>query len=175
MTTIKIQEMVDAFEVYERQGVFNDRDRNDKFLRYLLDRSIVPSFAPYQYSVKEDGKEVSRRKEWDEFTDEQKAEYKNFYSVWSGDWYKLDDSITVPTRKSYQYSHKREDQILRHAELQKLICKLPPVIMDQVLIYAIVIYALRALDADFDSETPAFNEFYKNYRDLVVSTYEQYV
>ena len=48
---MNVRDMIDAFEVYETRGVFDDWDRNDKFLRFLLDHSKVPSFRSYKKIV----------------------------------------------------------------------------------------------------------------------------
>ena len=46
--TIKTQEILDAFEVYDNRGVYDDLKRNNKFLRYMMDRTKIPSFRSYK-------------------------------------------------------------------------------------------------------------------------------
>lgn len=161
-------EMIDAFETYEARGIFDDYGRNDKFLRYLLDRTKVPSYRRTKKVVtgQKNGKDIVKNKRLtlDELTTEQLVELKEVQTLLNGKpgghWSYANDEKTYVDYADFD----RQYNVLRD-----LIMKFPPVLQEQVLIIAIVIYVLRELDADFDSDSAAFGEFYYNYKDIVTA------
>lgn len=171
---MNVIEMIDAFEVYEARGIFDDYDRNDKFLRFLLDRSKVPSYRSYKKIVvsqkavggKGATKDVvqNKRLTLDELTPEQLTELQEVDTLMNAGYYQR-------TKKNEKMYAEYADHDNVPEQLRALIMKFPPVLQEQVLIVAIVIYVLRHLDADFDSDSNSFTEFYHNYSDIVVGTF----
>ncbi len=181
---MNVLEMIDAFEVYEARGVFDDEARNDKFLRFILDHSKVPSYRSYKKIVvgqntvgaKGASRDIVKKKPLtlDELTAEQLTELKEVQTL-------MGSTITQPRFRRFKSDGtewQSADEKL-HADyahydrnsdnLRKLITKFPHVLQEQVLIIAIMIYVLRYLDADFNSDTNAFAEFYHNYSEIVCS------
>lgn len=147
---IKTQEMIDAFEVYDNRGVYADWERNDKFLRYMMDRTKVPSYKSTKPVVtgQKNGKDIIQRRKlsFDDLTTEQVVEVKEMAMLMDGE---------IGGRG-------------KGHELKAAILKRPPVLQEQLLIIAIMIYLLRHRNADFNSDTCTFAEFYYNYVDIVI-------
>lgn len=168
---MNVIEMIDAFEVYEASGTFDDWERNDKFLRYLLDRSKVPSYRRHKKIVvgqktvgaKGESRDIVKKKRLtlDELTAEQLTELKEVQTLLNSKPGAGFDTNDEKTYADYA-NHENRPECLR-----ELIMKFPPVLQEQVLIIAIMIYVLRHLDAEFDSDTNAFSEFYHNYSEIV--------
>lgn len=156
---IKSQEILDAFEVYDNRGVYDDEKRNDNFLAYIMDRTKIPSFRSYKkiitgqktVSAKGDSNDIveNKRLKREDLTPEQLAELEQMTELMDGD---------IGGRG-------------KGHELKAAILKVPPVLREQLLIIAIMIYLLRHRTAEFNSETKAFGEFYYNFRDIVLSTH----
>jgi hypothetical protein len=154
---IKTQEILDAFEVYDNAGKYDDLKRNNKLLRYMMDRTKMPSFNPYKkvitgkksVGVKGETKDIvkNKRLKREDLTTEQLAELEQMTELMDGDIGGRD----------------------KGHELKAAILRQPPVIRDQLLIIAIMIYLLRHRGADFNTEKKAFGEFYYNYRDIVLA------
>jgi len=157
--TTKTQEILDAFEVYDNRGVYDNEKRNDKLLAYMMDRTKFPSFKSYrkvitgQKSVgaKGDANDIVENKplKREDLTTEQLAELNQMCELMDGD---------IGGRG-------------KGHELKAAILKVPPVLREQLLIIAIMIYLLRHRDAWFNSDTKAFGEFYYNFRDIVLGTH----
>lgn len=155
--TTKTQEILDAFEVYDNRGIYNDEKRNDSLLVYMMDRTKIPSFRSCKkvitgqksVGVKGDSNDIVEDKPFalEDLTTEQVAELEQMTE--------LMDGVIGGRGKGH--------------ELKAAITKQPPVIRDQLLIIAIMIYLLRHRDAHFNSETKAFGEFYYNFRDIVLN------
>jgi len=156
---IKSQEILDAFEVYDNAGIYDKTKRNNKLLRYMMDRTKIPSFRSYKKVIvgqkttgpKGDDRDIVENEQLkrEDLTTEQLAELEQMTELMNGD---------IGGRDNV-------------AELRELILKVPPVLREQLLIIAIMIYLLRHRNAEFDSETKAFGEFYYNFRDIVLSTH----
>lgn len=156
---IKSQEILDAFEVYDNRGIYADWTRNDKFLTYIMDRTKIPSFKSYKKVIvgqktvgpKGDSRDIVENEDLkrEDLTTEQLAELEQVTELMNGDLGSRGNEVA----------------------LKAAILKVPPVLQEQVLLIAIMIYLLRFRNADFDSETKAFGEFYYNFRDIVLSTH----
>lgn len=152
MTTKQnIIEIVDAFEIYVNSNNYDDLERNDSFLRYVLDRSPTPSFqGRIRVEDTKDG-EIKSMDYSDQFlTAEQEMELAQ-----------VEELMT-----SCRYGDETK---LGFAELQANIMRFPPVYAPQLLIIAIAIFLLRCLNADFDSDTATFTEFFENWHTLIIS------
>lgn len=156
---IKSQEILDAFEVYDNRGVYDKPKRNNKLLRYMMDRTKIPSFRSYKkvivgqkaVAAKGEDRDIveNKRLKREDLTTEQIAELDQMIELMDGD---------IGGRGN-------------EAELKEAILKVPPVLREQLLIIAIMIYLLRHRNAEFNSDTKAFGEFYYNFRDIVLSTH----
>jgi len=149
-------DIVDAFEVYVKTGKFTDWERNDKFLRFLLDRSPTPSFQGRIRSKEAANGHYHQPKDYsDQFlSEEQELELSQ-----------IQEMMNATSGRSYS-QHNAEE--LSCADLKARILKIPPVYAPQLLVIGIMIYVLRLLDADFNSETEAFEEFFQNWHSLIV-------
>ena len=165
--SIKALEILDAFEVYDNRGIFDDCKRNDKLLTYMMDRTKIPSFRSYKkvitgqktVGVKGDSNDIVENQQLtrDDLTTEQLAELEQMTQLMDGEI-------------GGTYWDTRDGKS-RPEELKETILRIPPVLREQLLIIAIMIYLLRHRDAEFDSETKAFGEFYYNFRDIVLGTH----
>ena len=154
---IKTQEILDAFEVYDNAGDYKNTKRNNKLLRYMMDRTKMPSFRSYKKVIvgtkttgaKGDDRDIVKNKplKREDLNPEQLAELETMSNLMNGDF------------------GSRENV----GNLRAVILKVPPVIQDQLLIIAIMIYLLRHRNADFNCDKKAFGEFYYNYRDIVLN------
>lgn len=161
---IKTQEILDAFEVYDNAGKYTSMKRNNKLLRYMMDRTKMPSFNPYKkvitgtksVGVKGETKDIVKNKriKREDLTTEQLAELEIMTKLMNGE---------------FGASNARLGRSENGDDLRKAILRVPPVIQDQLLIIAIMIYLLRHRGADFNTEKKAFGEFYYNYRDIVLN------
>jgi hypothetical protein len=157
---IKTQEILDAFEVYDNAGEYKNMKRNNKLLRYMMDRTKMPSFKSYKkvitgkksVGVKGETKDIVENKQLkrEDLNPEQLAELETMTNLMNGDF------------GSRENVHNLRESIL----------KVPPVIQDQLLIIAIMIYLLRHRQADFNCDKKAFGEFYYNYRDIVLNIWD---
>lgn len=170
-TKKNVEEIVDQFDMYLRRGVYNDWKMNDRFLRFILDRSQTPSYQGRKtveicpYTGKQ--RTVEAEMKLEHLTPEQEKELREVNTLMNG------SSFTN------HYSAKYDgDGYVDHAkwttssELYQRITKLPPDLQPSILVVAIVIYLLRELDADFDSDTATFGEFYENYFHVVLASHD---
>ena len=58
---------------------------------------------------------------------------------------------------------------LTRPELLKLLRTYPPVILEQLLICVMVMYLLREHDADFDTDSDAFMDFFDGWHAVVIA------
>ena len=169
---------IDQFDMYVRRGVYNDRKLNDKFLRFVMDHSQTPSFqgrtdtkiCPYT------GKQstVDVKVTTDLMSPEQEKELREVAALMEG--FQSERENRAPT---FSHSYEKNDDGLYadHAmwtsadELRARIRKIPPVMQESILVIAIMIYLLRILDADFDSDTATFTTFFNNWHQVVVGYY----
>ena len=180
MSNQKLNEVIDAFEVYENAGIYKDTKRNDKFLRYILDRSPTPSYqGKMEVKPAANGYQHKNRVGVadDLLTPEQDAELRHALTLMDGSSQSGIGGYTVSTRWMSTYAANRQERYVEDVkwttsdELRKLIKAMPPKVQSSVLVIAIAIYLLRELDAEFDSDTTTFNEFFLNYHMLIVSRY----
>ena len=148
-----IIEIVDGFEVYVNAGEYTDTKRNDKFLRYILDRSPTPSFqGRVRVEDTKDGEKKSMDYSDQFLTEEQELELAQVNEMMNS-------------------CHWNDKDQIGYDELKANIMSLPPVYAAQLLVMAIAIYLLRCLNAEFDSDTAAFTEFYENWHTLILARY----
>ena len=177
------EKIIDQFDMYVRRGVYNDWKLNDKFLRFMLDHSPTPSFqgrtdtkiCPYT------GKKltVAVKVTPDLMTPEQEKELREVAALMEGFQSEKRTSVDWWTARSIEQSNKnyQNNRYAAHAkwtsadELRARIRKIPPVMQESILVIAIIIYLLRVLDADFDSETATFTTFFDNWHELIVGYY----
>ena len=142
-----VQEMIAAFQDWKEKGDFSEQV-NDDLLRYFLDRSTKPTWQNIVWNndtvTHVNNREINRKTIKDApTTDLEKSEIKEVQDL-------LDSVIW----ESYE-------------DLMALVIKYPPVLLEQSLIVGFVIYMLRAEDAELDSDTESFTEFYRGWQAVV--------
>ena len=93
---IKTQEILDAFEVYDNAGDYKNMKRNNKLLRYMMDRTKMPSFRSYKkvitgtksVGVKGETKDIVENKplKREDLNPEQLAELETMSNLMNGDF-----------------------------------------------------------------------------------------
>jgi len=152
MNTAKdnVEKMIGAFIAFDKDAN-RDLQTADDLLRFLLDHSKLPEYQWLKTGRKnKHGEEVTDRLDKDDLTDEQTEELEQMESLLNA---------------------SRADNVIWETpeDLYNLIVTYPPVILEQLLITAIVIRILRHDIMDMDSDTDAFDEFFRGWASVVVA------